>query len=143
MINSYNELKALRQKTIRSHVQIPLSDVKPINIRLNNVINDMLEHKSIGWNRNLLNMICGYFADINQLFTTFYQKVREGGFIYFNVANSAYYGVEIPVDIIVADIAESCGFSVMEIRKARDLKTSPQQHSSIGKLRESIVILNK
>jgi hypothetical protein len=56
--------------------------------------------------------------------------------------NSAYYGVEVPVDYIIADIAESCGFKVREIRKARDLKTSPQQSDKIKKLRESVIIID-
>ena len=68
--------------------------------------------------------------------------MRKGGKIYFNVANSAYYGVEVPVDLIVSDIAEAQGFEVQEIRKARDLKTSPQQKGKVEKLRESIIIIN-
>ena len=52
------------------------------------------------------------------------------------------YGVEVPVDYIIAYIAESCGFHVREIRKDRDLKTSPQQSDMIGKLRESVIVIN-
>ena len=95
------------------------------------------------WNPDIINMICGYFEDMKLLFTAFAQKMHRGGVIYFNVANSCYFGVEIPVDYIIGDIAEECGFSVREIRKARDLKTSPQQSKIIGKLRECVLVIDK
>ena len=95
------------------------------------------------WNSDILNMICGYFEDMQLLFSEFAKKMRSGGVIYFNVANSAYFGVEVPVDYIIGDIAEDCGFTVREIRKARDLKTSPQQSGLVGKLRESVLVIDK
>jgi hypothetical protein len=88
-------------------------------------------------------MICGYFEDMEKLFSAFSKKVRKGGVIYLNVANSAYFGIEVPVDYIIGDIAEKFDFSVREIRKARDIKTSPQQSKIIGKLRESVLVIDK
>ena len=88
-------------------------------------------------------MICGYFEDMQLLFESFNRKMQKGGLVYFNVANSAYFGIEVPVDYIIGDIAEENGFTVKEIRKARDLKTSPQQGKLIGKLRESVLVMQK
>ena len=79
---------------------------------------------------------------MQHLFASFAKKMRKGGVIYFNVANSAYFGVEVPVDYIIGDIAEGCGFKVREIRKARDLKTSHQQRELIGLLRESVLVID-
>ena len=110
LINSHEELRALRKNTLRSHVQVPYERITPIdNGRLKACLSEMSNNTSK---------------------------------TYFNVANSAYYGVEVPVDYIIADIAESCGFRVREIRKARDLKTSPQQSDKIGKLRESVIVID-
>ena len=67
--------------------------------------------------------------------------MRSDKFIYFNVANSAYYGVEIAVDEIICQIAEKQGFKIVEIRKARDLKASSQQSGSIKSLRESVIVM--
>lgn len=143
LINSHEELRSLRKKTLRSHVQVPYDKITPINNeRLKNCLLDMSNNTSKTWNSDIINMICAYFEDMQLLFSIFSKKMRKGGVIYFNVANSAYYGVEIPVDYIIADIAESCGFHVREIRKARDLKTSPQQSKNIGKLRESVVVID-
>ncbi|SJM18033.1 MULTISPECIES: DNA modification methylase [Bacteroidales] len=143
LINSHEELRELRKHTLRSHVQIPYDKILPIeNERLRNSLLEMSNKELNTWNSDIINMICAYFEDIQFLFSEFAKKMHKGGVIYFNVANSAYYGVEIPVDYIIADIAESCGFKVREIRKARDLKTSPQQSDKIGKLRESVIIID-
>jgi DNA modification methylase len=144
LVHNYEDLRQLRKSTIRSHVQVNYSDIKPINnSRLRACLADMNESKTKSWNPNILKMICGYFEDMQKLFVSFEKKMRSGGVIYFNVANSSYFGVEVPVDYIIGDIAEDCGFRVREIRKARDLKTSPQQSGHIGKLRESVLVIDK
>ena len=144
LVHSYEDLRSLRRSTIRSHVQVKYSAIEPIdNVRLKQCLAEMKEKSVKVWNADILNMICGYFEDMQQLFRAFFNKMRAGGVIYFNVANSAYFGVEVPVDYIIADIAEDCGFRVREIRKARDLKTSPQQSGHIGKLRESVLVIDK
>lgn len=144
LVKSHEDLQALRKSTIRSHVQVKYSDIKPIdNLRLKQCLADMKNSDTKSWNSDILNMICGYFEDMQLLFTAFAKKMRSGGVIYFNVANSAYFGVEVPVDYIIGDIAEDCGFTVREIRKARDLKTSPQQSGHVGKLRESVLVIDK
>ena len=145
LVNSHEDLQKLRKSTLRSHVQVKYSDVKPIdNARLKKCLSDMRNSESKSWNSDILNMICGYFEDMQQLFTAFAKKMQQGGVIYFNVANSAYFGVEVPVDAIIADIAEDCGLKVREIRKARDIKTSPQQSKLLGKkLHESVIVIDR
>jgi hypothetical protein len=61
--------------------------------------------------------------------------------LFFNVANSAYYGIEIKVDEIVSIIAENHGFTVHEIREARQLRPSGQQKDLIKSLRESVIVM--
>ncbi len=143
LVNSHEELRELRKSTLRSHVQVSYGTILPIdNDRLKKSLLEMSSNQHRIWNPDIKNMICAYFEDMQFLFSAFSKKMRKGGVIYFNVANSAYYGVEVPVDYIIADIAESCGFRVREIRKARDLKTSPQQSGKIGRLRESVVVID-
>lgn len=144
LINNHEELRTLRKNTLRSHVQVAYSSIEPIdNERLKTSLDEMRKTDSKSWNTDIRNMICGYFEDMKILFDAFAMKMKKGGVIYFNVANSAYFGVEIPVDYIISDIAENCGFKVREIRKARDLKTSPQQSELVGKLRESVIVIDK
>ena len=144
LVNNHEDLQKLRKSTLRSHVQVKYSEVKPIdNVRLKKCLSDMKNSESKSWNPDILNMLCGYFEDMQKLFTAFAKKMQRGGVIYFNVANSAYFGVEVPVDKIIADIAEDCGLKVREIRKARDIKTSPQQSKMLGKrLHESVLVID-
>ena len=144
LVNSHEDLQKLRKSTLRSHVQVKYSGVDPIdNARLKKCLSDMKNSESKSWNPDIPNMICGYFEDMQQLFSAFAKKMQRGGVIYFNVANSAYFGVEVPVDAIIADIAEDCGLKVREIRKARDIKTSPQQSRVLGKkLHESVIVFD-
>lgn len=144
LVNSHEELQKLRKSTLRSHVQVKYSSIDPIdNPRLKQCLSEMKKSDTKSWNSDIFNMICGYFEDMELLFASFSRKMHMGGVIYFNVANSAYFGVEIPVDYIISDIAEKCGFKVREIRKARDIKTSPQQSKLIGTLRESVLVIDK
>ena len=69
--------------------------------------------------------------------------MKVGGKVYFNVSNSAYFNIEIKTLDICASIAEDTGFSVNEIRKARYLKTSPQQKEYVDKLLEGVIVLEK
>lgn len=142
LIQNYEDLLSLRKRTLRSHVQVNYSDLPLLEVfSLKQCIAEIEEKKDEFWNADLLNMIKGYFLDIDFLFSKFKEKMMEGKFIYFNVANSAYFGVEIPVDIIISEIAEKNNLEVIEIRKARDLKTSAQQAKQIKSLRESVIVI--
>ena len=144
LVKSHEELRKLRRSTLRSHVQVKYDKVEPIdNQRLKKCLSKMKGSDVNRWNPDILNMICGYFEDMQNLFTALSKKMKKGGVIYFNVANSAYFGVQVPVDYIMGDIAENCGFSVREIRKARNLKTSPQQSERVGMLRESVLVIDQ
>ncbi|QFR49798.1 hypothetical protein FJR48_08660 [Sulfurimonas lithotrophica] len=143
LIKDYDSLKKLRKSTLRSHVQVAYDDLTPLKIDiLTNVVDEINKHKNKFWNRNLLNMIIGYFEDMNILFYNLSKKLTNYGKIYFNVANSSYYGVLIEVDKIIAEIAKLHGFKIEEIRIAREISPSAQQ-KEVGKLRESVIVIKK
>lgn len=140
------DIKQLRSKTLRSHVQIKWDDETNLD---NEMLKDTLKKleeasKNIDkWNESIIDMVRLYFVDIQNVFHVLYQKMKKNGKIYFNVSNSAYFNVLINTLEICASIAENEGFEVLEIRDARKLKTSPQQKAKIGKLLEGVVILKK
>ena len=146
-IRSYDELRTLREKTMRSHVQIPLKKERPEHLIVEEIIRILEEREKKLWNKDLPSMITGYFSDMTYILSRIYSKLKKGGKMYLNVANSAYYGLEIPTDIILADICENIGFIIEEIRIARFLRTSAQQmngtNGNIERLRESVIILRK
>jgi DNA modification methylase len=144
LVRNYQELKELRRKTIRSHVQVVWGNVPSLEINeLKNAILNLQKHKEKFWNKNLLEMIKGYFLDMDILFKGLSKKVKNSGKVYFNVANSAYYGVEIETDKIIATIASNHGFQVQEIRKARKINPSSQQKDRIPFLLEVVIVMTK
>lgn len=140
------EIKELRENTLRSHVQIKWNDTSNVNNELlENTLVELEEaSKEIEkWNDSIIDMVRLYFVDMQNIFRVLYGKMKIHGRIYFNVSNSAYFNVLINTLEICASIAEQEGFKVLEIRDARKLKTSPQQKKTIGKLLEGVVVLEK
>lgn len=143
---NHDQIKELREKTLRSHVQIKWTDESSVN---NRVLEKTLEElKSASeniekWNESIIDMVRLYFVDMQKIFHVLYQKMKIGGRIYFNVSNSAYFNILINTLDICASIAENEGFKVLEIRDARKLKTSPQQKEKIDKLLEGVIVLER
>lgn len=140
------EIKELREKTLRSHVQIKWNDPSNVNNQLLQRTLVQLEEASKNiekWNNSIIDMVRLYFVDMQNIFHILYMKMKKSGRIYFNVSNSAYFNVLIDTLEICASIAEQEGFKVIEIRDARKLKTSPQQKEKIEKLLEGVIVLEK
>jgi hypothetical protein len=59
------------------------------------------------------------------------------------VGNSAYAGVIVPTDLLLARIGREAGFSRARLDRVRHLTVAPQQRSRLGPLtelmRESVV----
>lgn len=146
LTNTYEEVRNLREKTLRSHVQIKWQDNESINNKTLEGTLKLLKDCSGDqemWNSSILDMVRLYFVDMQKIFHIIYKKVKLGGRIYFNVSNSAYFNVMINTLEICAEIAESEGFKVIEIRKARKLKPSPQQKEQIENLLEGVIVMEK
>jgi len=143
-LEKYPSIQDYRSKTIRSHVQVKWNDCEPLNIALlKSTLDEILKFEKDFWNKNIPNMITGYFKDMDTLFKQLIKKVKKGGLIYFNVGNSAYFGIEIKVDEIIAQIAERNGFFVEEIRNARYIRPSSQQRKYFPYLIESVLVITK
>lgn len=141
LVTNYDELNQLRKNTLRSHVQVKYGELRELDIpTLKEYFNKLSKKEIALWNTDLLNMIKGYFLDMDHLFEQFKRVMQPEKFIYFNVANSAYFGEEVKVDIIISEIAINHGFELVEIRKARNLKSSSQQSENIKSLRESVIV---
>ncbi|MBA3674149.1 MAG: hypothetical protein H0W75_04195 [Chitinophagaceae bacterium] len=99
------------------------------------------------WNTRIPSVVRGYFDDTHTLLNKLYQQTTTGGFVGIVVGNSAYSGVIIPSDVLIADIAKEIGFKVKNIFVTRHLTTSSQQKQELevlkNYLRESIVLLEK
>lgn len=97
--------------------------------------------------RLMPNMLCAYFTDMGKVLEQLYQSIDTSGHCYIVVDQSAYAGVIVPTDIVLADIADSIGFTVEKLIICRKAATSGQQRKAYpylaSTLRESIVCLKK
>ena len=93
------------------------------------------------------NMLRGYFEDMRNVFQLCYDALDKNGEMHVVVDQSAYVGVPIPTDLILASICEGLGFTVVGIINCRRANTSGQQLNKYpylkSLLRESIVSLRK
>lgn len=141
-----DEIRKIREKTLRSHVQIKWKDMTQLeNAKLQNllIMLEIAEKEQGTWNTSIIDMVRLYFVDMENIFSAIYRKLKVGGKVFFNVSNSAYYNVMVDTLEICASIAETEGFIIEEIRKARFLNTSPQQQEIVGQLLEGVIVMRK
>jgi hypothetical protein len=144
-INSSEELRSLRYKTVRSHVQVNWNKPKinDFGIHFNEVFKKISDKKELLMHKNIPDMISAYFEDMQGIFMDLKQKADKGASLWFVVSTSAYANEHIPVDLILADIATKVGWKLKEIGVLREiLKRKTRFSPDIDKLRESVIILN-
>jgi DNA modification methylase len=144
--NSLSEIDDLRRNTIHSHVQLKWIPEEFID---NEMVTDLISRlkdaskTKVVWNDSIFDMVNLYFKDMDRIFYLMEKKLKPGGRIYFNVSDSAYFGITVNSIDICASIAEKHGLSIREIRRARKLKTSPQQKADVGSLLEAVIVMEK
>jgi len=145
-VKNKDDISRLRNKGFRSNTNA--LDNKPItyhNEHLENLI-EMFESTRL-WNKKIPSVVRGYFDDMDALLKKIYCRTDKKGFVGVVVGNSAYSGVIIPTDELIAKIGQEVGFKVHGIYIARHLTTSSQQKRELESLRsylrESIVLLER
>ncbi|MDR2667195.1 MAG: site-specific DNA-methyltransferase [Holosporales bacterium] len=150
-VSNMNELANLRFNTLRSHVQIKWKD--PVENEFGPKYKEAFEQISSRitdlWNTRLPLMIQAYFEDLCLVLRTLRKKAKTNASMCIVVSTSAYAGVEIPVDLIIADLANQTGWALREVTVLRHLKrVSCQQWHKLNErkngplLRESMVVLD-
>lgn len=146
-VRAYGDFKKYRDIAVRSHVNATFDHaIKHKNPKVD-LIADMVSCFNI-WNKNIPDMIRGYFDDMTQIFEKLYAGMVKGSKCFVVVANSGYRGILVPTDLLFADIGQRIGFKIVEIIHARKMRASSQQMKELnGKyenlMRESIVVLKK
>jgi DNA modification methylase len=146
-VRTYGDFKKYRDIAVRSHVNATFDHaIKHRNYKVD-VIADTISCFNI-WNKNIPDMIRGYFDDMTQVFEKLCAGMVKGAKCFIVVANSGYRGILVPTDLLFADIGQQVGFKVVEIILARKMRASSQQMKELnGKyenlMRESIVVLEK
>lgn len=144
-ISSNQELMELRFKTIRSHVEIVLP--KPQHDSFGKIYNNIFSqicNSNDVWSKQIPIMIQSYFEDMENVLVDLYDKAQKGGELWMVVANSVYVGIEIPVDLILAEIGTNRNWKLKRIEVLRYInRRKTKYNASIDKVRESLIILQK
>ncbi len=139
------KLYDLRLETVRSHIQAKWKEPTKNNFGLlyEQTMKHINENRDNLMHKNIPLMIQAYFEDMQNILQLLKGKSAKDGQVWFVVSNSAYAGLEVPVDLIIADIASKMGWFLKEIGVLRYVKKRKTIYSpNITKLRESVIILS-
>lgn len=147
-VSDNSELMKIRLRTVRSHVQAnwKLPTQESFGAIYKKVFQELEQKKDSLWSNRLLSMIQAYFEDIQTLLEALKARANGNAILKIAIGTSAYGGTVIPVDLIIAEIAENSGWLLKDVKVVRRLRSSPQlwKHEDIKdvpELRESIVLL--
>jgi DNA modification methylase len=144
-VSSYDEMKLLRKQSLRSHLGSSLANDVSEWEPLEDLI-ERIDRESYAWRMRVPALLRGYFYDMEQVLAMCRQLLRPGGKCFCVVGNSAYGGVIVPTDSLLALLGLRAGFQDVEIRPVRHLTVAPQQRVELLGLeefmRESVVVLS-
>lgn len=148
-IESQKELRELRFNTVRSHVQCMWDDPihKNFGSRYQGVIKLINKEIDRLWNQRIGLMVQAYFEDMKHILIQLKRMAETNAILWLIVSTSAYGGIEIPVDLILADIGLQVGWEPIDIGLIRNIRSSSQHYRTLNmeqakhQLRESVVIL--
>lgn len=139
-VRSACQLRKLRFATLRSHVQVAWRPSAPLEIPILRDVIDKIARDAI-WNGKIPEMINAYFVDLDHVIRQCARRLKVGGIAAFVVADSAYSGVVIPVDLVLKEILRSHGFAIQTDRFYRQtLGNGHHQKRSDDRLCEVMVV---
>lgn len=98
--------------------------LSPIHQELLNVYKELSETRlTRGGKKNYHLMILAYFRDLAQVFHELRRVTKEGCKVCFVVGDSAPYGIYVPVDKWLGELAVNAGFKSYSFEKLRDRNT--------------------
>ncbi len=116
-VTNKQELYNLRLHTIRSHVQAKwsLPTLNDFGFLYQETISQIKENQENLMHKSIPVMIQAYFEDMFNLLKQLRSKAKKNASLWIVVSNSAYAGIEVPVDLILGDIGSKAGWYLKEI----------------------------
>jgi hypothetical protein len=141
------ELRKIRLKTVRSHVQVKWNGSTAIDNHLIKLAVEQLKQRGDSWNKRIPNMVEAYFHDMRNVLIEIARVLRNGAEAWIVVSTSAYNGVQIPVDLILAELGCESGLRLRGIYVLRQLRSAGQQWKGLAAkglpLRESLLVFKR
>lgn len=150
-VDSNDSLMKIRLQTVRSHVQaswkMPIND--DFGVLYKDCISTIRESTDILWSGKLPVMVQAYFEDMEMILRGLRNRALNTASLWLVVSTSAYGGIEIPVDLILAEIGQRSGWLLREVGVLRHLRSASQHFKHVDDdarksvpLRESVVIFD-
>lgn len=143
-VDSYGAVNELRKQSMRSHLGADLLRASTPVEELENLI-DMMDRSSSSWRMRVPAALRGYFEDMYQTLLQCRKLLPPGNRCFVVVGNSAYAGVIIPTDSLIARLGLTAGFTTATRLEVRHLTVAPQQRAALSGLthymRESVIVL--
>jgi hypothetical protein len=144
-INTPDDLLRLRKRTLRSHINLPniFNPKRSFGFVYESLIAKIINQKSNLWSPKIPAMIEAYFEDMEFVLKNLRSKASKKAQLWLIVANSAYADVEIPTDLILAEIGGRTNWYLKEIGVLRYINKRGTKYSpNVDKLRESVIIFS-
>ena len=144
-VDSYREMTVLRKRSLRSHLGAALE--RPTVSRPDvEALIGLMDPGSYAARMRVPALIRGYFSDMAAVLGSCRRLLVPGGRCFVVVGNSAYGGVIIPTDSLIARLGLDAGFAAATVVPVRHLTVAPQQRKELrGReawMRESVVVLS-
>jgi hypothetical protein len=152
MVRNTQQLRSIRLRTVRSHVQVHWDTPTQSNFgdMYKDTMRGLRKVEDDLWDRRIPMMVQAYFEDMKCILQQLYRRATSDAQVWLVVSTSAYGGVEIPVDLILANIGTQSGWFLREIGVIRQIRHSghhwsklPEDERPTAKLRESVVVFER
>lgn len=141
------DLRNVRLRTLRSHVQVKWGGATDVKSALLKGPLEQLRDCDSLWNARIPEMVEAYFHDMRCVLVNAARVLKSGAEGWIVVSTSAYGGVHIPVDLILADLGSQVGMELKGVYVLRALRAAGQQQKHFDTeglpLRESLIVLKK
>ena len=151
-VGTNRALMIVRLQTVRSHLQANWKAPKTdeFGSLYRECAANLRDNTDELWDQRIPAMVQAYFEDMHAVLRGLKRQARKAASLWLVVSTSAYGGVEIPVDLILAEIGQRAGWFLREVGVLRYLRSSSQHvlqrdrpsTNSPVRLRESVVILD-
>ena len=124
-------LKSTYGRVDRASLAIDMADQQPALQEALTALRAEADNLS---NRNVINLVENYFTEMALIVVELARLVSPGGHVFMVNDNVRYHGEEIPVDLILSDFAEQCGFrcdSIWTLNRGKG--NSSQQMGRFGR----------
>ncbi|WP_445337796.1 DNA methyltransferase [Clavibacter sp. CFBP 8614] len=143
-LKDMKENRSLRSATISSHVQISRDySPAPKESPLLKMTLERLEQSSQHlWSPHIPAMIGAYFAEMDAILRSTLGVLRPKGQSWLVVGDSRYANVDVPVALILEELATAMGYLLIRQEPFRSMRASPQQGGAM-ELAETLLVLQR